>query len=243
MKLCSKCKRLLDEDKFNKDSTKIDGYFSSCKECRKIISKNYNITNKDKLQEKKKIYHILNKDKILSKVSEWRKNNIEYFKESCHNRYIKNKDILKDKYKEYKIKNAEKVSIRAKKYREKNKEDLRLKKKIYKKNRLATDYKYKLKENISTALRIKIYKKRGTNKYLEMFGYNIEQLIKHLENKFIDGMSWDNYGKWHIDHIKPQSLFNLDNEEELKKCWSLSNLQPLWAIDNIKKSNKYPYDI
>ena len=52
-------------------------------------------------------------------------------------------------------------------------------------------------------------------------------------------MNWNNYGEWHIDHIKPCSLFNLELEEEQLECFNYKNLQPLWAIDNIKKGNKY----
>ena len=72
-------------------------------------------------------------------------------------------------------------------------------------------------------------------------GYTVQELVKHIESKFEDWMSWDNYGKWHIDHIKPKSLFNYTSffDEDFKKCWALSNLQPLEAIENIKKRNKY----
>jgi len=53
-------------------------------------------------------------------------------------------------------------------------------------------------------------------------------------------MTWDNYGKWHIDHVIPTSVFNFEKPEDddFKRCWSLQNLQPLWALDNIKKGNK-----
>jgi hypothetical protein len=73
-----------------------------------------------------------------------------------------------------------------------------------------------------------------------LVGYTCTDLKKHLENLFSDGMTWENMGKWHIDHIIPKSLFNYETEEdeEFKKCWALSNLQPLWAIDNLRKSNK-----
>ena len=54
----------------------------------------------------------------------------------------------------------------------------------------------------------------------------------------MNGMTWDNYGEWHIDHIKPCSSFNMLIEEERKRCFHYTNLQPLWAIDNIKKSDK-----
>jgi hypothetical protein len=73
-----------------------------------------------------------------------------------------------------------------------------------------------------------------------MVGYSAEQLKEHLEKQFNDGMSWENYGEWHIDHIKPISSFEFDSsdDEQFKVCWSLDNLQPMWGIENIKKGNK-----
>jgi hypothetical protein len=62
-------------------------------------------------------------------------------------------------------------------------------------------------------------------------------LKKNIESKFIDGMTWDNYGEWHIDHIKPISSFN--KNEEPKIVNSLDNLQPLWAFDNLSKGCKH----
>jgi len=72
----------------------------------------------------------------------------------------------------------------------------------------------------------------------EILGLEIEDFRKYLEKKFKPGMTWENYGKWHIDHIKPVSKHDLKNEEDIKRCYHYTNLQPLWAIDNIKKSNK-----
>jgi hypothetical protein len=70
--------------------------------------------------------------------------------------------------------------------------------------------------------------------------YNkIDELWKHLEKQFKDGMTRQNQGEWHIDHIKPCSLFDLTDPEQQKECHNYKNLQPLWAIDNIKKSNKW----
>jgi uncharacterized protein (DUF2132 family) len=70
----------------------------------------------------------------------------------------------------------------------------------------------------------------------ETLGYSAEQLKKHLENLFTEGMSWENWGEWHIDHKIPISCFN--KNEDPKVVNSLDNLQPLWAVENIKKSNK-----
>ena len=74
-----------------------------------------------------------------------------------------------------------------------------------------------------------------------MFGYTIEELKTHLESKFAEGMNWDNYGYygWHLDHIKPKSWFDCSDEKQLLECWSLANLQPLWAFDNMSKGNRF----
>jgi hypothetical protein len=103
---------------------------------------------------------------------------------------------------------------------------------------------YKLRLFAMSALGRNLIKKSISEQdelILNRFNYSIEQLKSHLESKFQLGMTWDNYGQWHIDHIKPESWFKYDSidDESFKKCWSLDNLQPMWAIENIKKSNKY----
>lgn len=72
-------------------------------------------------------------------------------------------------------------------------------------------------------------------------GYSLAELKLHLETKFQSDMNWDNYGKWHIDHIKPVSSFLINgiDSEGFKECWSLENLQPLWAQENLQKGNKW----
>lgn len=67
---------------------------------------------------------------------------------------------------------------------------------------------------------------------------NWNELKIYLESKFVDGMTWNNMGKWHIDHIKPCSKFDLTDLKQIKKCFHYTNLQPLWAKDNLSKSNK-----
>lgn len=103
----------------------------------------------------------------------------------------------------------------------------------------------RLKKNMRAILYHRL-KKRGLSKFskstFNILGYTLEDLKKHLENKFQPGMTWENYGiEWHIDHIKPDSWFNYSSTEDLsfKECWSLSNLQPLWAKDNLKKGNRF----
>jgi hypothetical protein len=69
--------------------------------------------------------------------------------------------------------------------------------------------------------------------------YSAEDLVAHLEGKFADGMSWGNYGKWHVDHVKPCAAFDLTDPDQFSACWALDNLAPLWAGDNVKKGATY----
>ena len=82
---------------------------------------------------------------------------------------------------------------------------------------------------------------KGTvaSKSIKSLPYTTVELMNHLELLFTKGMTWDNYGKWHIDHIKPCSLFDHNDRQQMLECWSLSNLQPLWAVDNLSKGNRY----
>ena len=76
-------------------------------------------------------------------------------------------------------------------------------------------------------------------KTFEILGYTTGELKSHLSKLFTKGMSFDNYGDWHVDHITPVSWFDLTNKDEFNKCWSLSNLKPMWAQENISKGNRY----
>jgi hypothetical protein len=75
---------------------------------------------------------------------------------------------------------------------------------------------------------------------LELLGCTVEHLRKHLESKFKEGMTWDNYGfyGWHVDHIIPCDKFDLINPKQQEQCFHYTNLQPLWAEENFKKGNK-----
>lgn len=73
-----------------------------------------------------------------------------------------------------------------------------------------------------------------------LVGYTLADLLDHLESQFQAGMTWENMGEWHIDHIIPRKCFSFSaiSDAGFRECWSLSNLQPLWAIDNLRKGSK-----
>ena len=155
----------------------------------------------------------------------------------------KNKDNIKEYYKNYYSENNKSTLIKAKKYYNENKKNILDKRKIYRNENKNKINEYN-KKYISNKKYIRTWRKllwRCLNyfnnpkedKTINLLGYSPIQLKEHLESLFTEGMSWNNYGEWHIDHIKPVSSFNKDTHPSIVNA--LSNLQPLWAEDNLKK--------
>jgi hypothetical protein len=156
---------------------------------------------------------------------------------------LKNQTRLSEYHKEWQKNNRDKLNSYHKEWREKNIDKHRETKREYQKYKRHTDPLYKLISNFRTAIYI-VLKENNLQKYghyFDILGYTPEDLIVHLEKHFNEGMNWENYGEWHIDHIKPISsfIFECSEDEEFKRCWSLDNLQPMWGIENIKKGNKF----
>jgi hypothetical protein len=99
------------------------------------------------------------------------------------------------------------------------------------------DVIYKIVDNLARRACNEMKIKREIT-HLELIGCDYETLRKHLEFQFIEGMNFDNYGKWELDHILPVSSFNMTDIEEIKKCFNYKNIQPLWEPDNKAKYNK-----
>lgn len=95
---------------------------------------------------------------------------------------------------------------------------------------------------MSSAIKQALRKGKNGRYWESLVGYTLNDVKKHIEKRFKDGMTWESFlkGEIHIDHKIPISLFNFSKPEhpDFKKCWALSNLQPLWAKDNILKGNK-----
>ena len=102
--------------------------------------------------------------------------------------------------------------------------------------------KSRVRNNITKRIIYCLKTGRKSKRLEQLLGYKIDDLMAHLESQFRHGMSWSNYGKWHIDHVIPVAAFNCETEDhpDFRKCWAMSNLQPLWAKDNMSKSDKMP---
>jgi hypothetical protein len=97
---------------------------------------------------------------------------------------------------------------------------------------------YRIKKNLRDRLRSAIKGGYKSGSAIAELGCSLEELTIRFEKMFKPGMSWENYGEWHIDHIKPLSKFDLTIKEQLLLAVNYKNLQPLWAVENLKKHNK-----
>ena len=186
-------------------------------------------------KEYSKIYYQKNKEKIILRSKLWKLNNKSKVAASNKRSRIKNRDKI------YAYMNRPDVKERIKKYR---KTVLRehLKKYAREKARLlrATSIDYRILLNCRRRLCKAVNGICMSETTRDLLGCNMEQLKNHLSSMFLPGMSWENYGQdgWHIDHIIPCAEFDLTNQDQRKKCFHYTNLQPLWAKDNYAKSDK-----
>jgi hypothetical protein len=111
----------------------------------------------------------------------------------------------------------------------------------YEKNRRKNDPEFRVRCNLKSRLyhAVKNQDIMKCSSTMDLTGCSAEELMSHLESQFTEGMTRDNYGKWHVDHIKPCISFNLLLDAEQRKCFHYSNLQPLWAKDNLSKGANY----
>ena len=135
--------------------------------------------------------------------------------------------------------NHTKASTYMKKYYILNKKKIKDYVREYSKNRRHNDINYRILINLRRRLNNAVHGYSKSDTTIRLLGCQIIQLRTHLQNKFKPRMSWSNYGKWHIDHKEPLCKFDLSNYEQLKKACHYSNLQPLWAEDNLRKGDKY----
>jgi len=154
----------------------------------------------------------------------------------------KNKERRKEYQKQWFQENKEHRKEYHKQWREDNKEYYQKYRREYEKNKKDTDPSYRLSCYTRTAV-YTCLKERNISKYENTFNflpYTLENLIEHLEKQFTEGMTWDNYGDWHVDHIKPMNSFIMESptDDSFQECWDIKNLQPLWAEENLSKGSK-----
>lgn len=186
------------------------------------------------------------KDTYLFSKDSSKKSGLNSHCKDCVREYqIANKNKKSQYDKLYQEVNKERDRLRIIEYRVKNKKNKSLYDTEYQKNRMHNDPIYKIKHSIRNSIRDSF--KRGLNDFSKkrstehIMGCTMTEFINHIESKFKEGMTFQNYGKygWHLDHIIP--LSKAKTEKEIINLNHYSNFQPLWAEDNLKKYNKLNY--
>jgi hypothetical protein len=242
-KVCKKCgvEKLLCE--FVKDKSKKDGVRNVCKICNNIAVKEY--INKYVKNNPKKIknaqlkYREKNREKEVERSREYREKNLEKIKESQKLYYWCNREKRLENREKWFEQNRERAAETQKKWFEQNREKINNVRRQNHHKKYQTDVLYKLKVNVRNRVKMFLKSKNfdlDINRTYDIVGCSPEDLRDYLSSKFIEGMSWENYGKWHIDHIIPIS--SSKTKDDVYRLSHYTNLQPLWKEDNLKKGNK-----
>lgn len=231
-KVCKKCNEEKPLTEFCKDKHKPDGTRKDCKVChnkekKASYNKNPDLYKQRVLQAYYKNHEKCkqkNREKIKSEEykqyrKQYRENNKQAFVEYDKKSYNKRRDVILEQKKEYSSLNRDKI----------NKS---------RKHKLKNDPNFKIACNIRTRLNGALKNNSKKSSSLVYLGCSIEEYKIYLESKFIEGMTWENHGEWHIDHIIPICNFDLSIEENIYKAFNYLNTQPLWAEDNLRKQKK-----
>ena len=240
-RVCKKCGTEKELEEFELDSRKKYGRTNRCRDCAR---------------EYKRLDAIKHHDRRLEKLRKWREANPEEYKARKHAEYLKHKDRYNAGSKKWYQENKEKVREQGKRWRAENKElkaerdkayvlehkdKIREYKRIYIQNKRENDLEYNITNKLRQRLRHAVrrgYKNERTKKLL---GCTVEFLMDWLEAQFTEGMTWEAFlvGDIHVDHIRPCASFDLTDPVQQRICFNYRNLQPLWAVDNMQKHNKW----
>jgi hypothetical protein len=233
MKKCKRCEIEQTTNNFGRDLSTHDGLSIYCRVCRSQKGKESYNRIKDRLNKCRREKRQENIEQYRKYAKEWRERNKDKIKETNRLRRLKEPLKVKEESARSQHKNRDHRNEYKRKWREENKDRIKE----------TMPISQKVSMVVASNIRACLYGKKAGNHWEKIVNFTLYQLIEHLEGQFRDGMNWDNYGKrgWHIDHKRPISSFNFKtfDDAEFKQCWSLDNLQPLWATENLKKGNKY----
>lgn len=209
-KTCTKCGETKGLSEYYPQRAGRFGVTSRCKRCCSALAAEYYEGNKDAVLERNSHWLEKNRDKHRAIMGSW---------------YTKNKEKVRANNQRWKDENPERV-------KELSREAGR---------RRSKDKRHRFECAVKTSVRRGLLKgSKFGRRTFDLLGYTADDLRVHLENQFSPGMTWENHGEWHIDHIIPLSAHNYETPDDLdfKRAWALENLQPLWAFDNMSKKDR-----
>jgi hypothetical protein len=139
---------------------------------------------------------------------------------------------------EYSRTETARILSRARNKKYSSKPDVFERRKAYERDRFSNNINYRLISNLRSRLYGALKGTTKSDHTMRLLGCDVSQLWEHLESMFKEGMTKENYGRWHVDHIKPCYSFDMSDPDQQKQCFHYSNLQPLWAEDNLIKGTR-----
>lgn len=186
-----------------------------------------------------KDYYSKNRDLIRARSKAYRENHREEIKAWKKNHFQKNKTKISLKIAKYRIEHKKELNEKGRIVRQSL--EFKAKRNDYLKNKYDNDIQHHLRVILRNRLNDALGNEFKSGSAVRDLGCTIPELKFYLEGMFKAGMNWESWGEWHIDHIIPLSWFDLSDRNQLLKACNYSNLQPLWAKDNLKKNNKFIY--
>jgi hypothetical protein len=236
MKTCSRCKK---ERSIKEFYAKPGGHVSHCKQCRREHNARYYLSKREQKIRQAREYVVANKEKVYERQKRYRAKNKEAIKAKQKKYYEENREALNRRSREYHQEHTEELKQAGKEYSkrplvaERRREYMR----NYEKQRKQSDQSYRLSRVFRVRVREALAGRCKHFNTSELIGCSVEELKKHIESQFEPGMTWKNhtFRGWHLDHRIPCASFDLSIPEQQKQCFHYSNLQPLWAGDNLRK--------
>ena len=225
-------------------------------EDRKIRKRAYYEKNRERTLAQNREYR--NRPEIRAKVRERRRKNRDTVLRWKRDSYRRNRQKILTRQKALKQNQSpeekEKRLVWYRAYYASNREGIRRMQKEYRRRNLKRDNLARVtkrRTNVQFALRCrirnharKIILRLGAfasrSHYIELLGCSLSDLASHIENKFLPGMPWENRNLWHLDHIRPLKTIDLSDRTQLAVACHFTNLQPLWAADNLEKGHRWP---
>ena len=209
-KKCTRCGDHKPVESFRENLRYADGRVNWCDPCAKAYRAEHYLRNKERVTRQNAAWYADNKDRV---------------REISRRNYLADPERHAQRVKAARARSPER-------YREVNNRNA-----IRRRSERA---ELRIRSRLSSQLRYCLSTGKGGRATEALVGYPIAELRTHLERQFLPGMGWENMGEWHIDHIVPLSSFTITgpDDPELRRAWALPNLRPLWAADNIAKSNK-----
>jgi hypothetical protein len=202
------------------------------------IDRKYRQVNKNKISAKRREYYQKNKEEIAAKKREYRQQNKEKLAAYDREYRQENKEKIAAYNREYGQEHKETIAVKKREYGQEHREEINARNRKRRKNDPEYNLICRLRCRMSYAVKAAGLDKKCASS-IELLGISPQGLVEWLEEQFTEGMTWENRSDWHVDHIIPCDAFDLTVDENQRICFWYKNLQPLWAEENIQKSNAY----